>query len=477
MPNSATLESAARSTPRVSKQTVGVSIALLVAAAIRLQPSIGDLDPVGRSALAIMAPAVVLLVNDVLPAAITALLMLGLLIIAGVPSSTALSGFASGGFWILVSVLFFGLAMDRTGLARRISYRILTLFPPTYSGILFAFMVIGFVLALGVPSMTVRTAIMVPIAFALVQAVGLPLPSAGSAIIVLGAFEMAILPGCAILTGSLFGPFIAGLFATAKVPVTWMEYARVMAVPTVVWCALLLIANRIVLRPSAATGMTREVVRAEAKKLGGMSRHETWTAATITLSVLLWATQPWHGAPAEAIGMLALASLFAGGVLGAADIGPGIPWGLAIFVGAMLSLTTVMNAYRINVWLGTYIVPAVQPFADNPIALAVAMAVGVAATRFIDPVGFITIAAFFVPLAGFMVERGVPALILIALILLPLHVFWFNYQNIWLVMTEGISRKSAYTDRDRLKVASAFFATTIVALWLGVAYWRTLGVI
>jgi hypothetical protein len=44
-------------------------------------------------------------------------------------------------------------------------------------------------------------------------------------------------------------------------------------------------------------------------------------------------------------------------------------------------------------------------------------------------------------------------------------------------MTEGISRKSAYTDRDRLKVASAFFVTTIVALWLGVAYWRTLGVI
>ena len=106
----------------------------------------------------------------------------------------ALSGFATGAFWILVSVLFFGTAMDKTGLARRLSYRILLIFPPTYLGILVAFMTIGFVLALGIPSMTVRTAIMVPIAFALVQAIKLPLPGAGSAFIVLGAFEMAVPP-------------------------------------------------------------------------------------------------------------------------------------------------------------------------------------------------------------------------------------------------------------------------------------------
>ena len=49
---------------------------------------------------------------------------------------------------------------------------------------------------------------------------------------------MAVLPGCAVLTGSLFGPFVAGLFATAGLPITWFEYARVMALPTVIWCGL-----------------------------------------------------------------------------------------------------------------------------------------------------------------------------------------------------------------------------------------------
>ena len=85
--------------------------------------------------------------------------------------------------------------MDKTGLARRIAYRILLVFPPTYAGILWRSCCIGFVLTLGIPSMTVRTAILMPIAWALVQALGLPLPGRGSALIILSTFEMAVLPG------------------------------------------------------------------------------------------------------------------------------------------------------------------------------------------------------------------------------------------------------------------------------------------
>ena len=107
--------------PRGSRQSIGAALAVVVAVVIRLQPAIGQLDGTGRSAVAVMALTVIFWVADVLNAGITALLALGLLIIAGVPSTVALSGFATGAFWILVCVLFFGTAMDNTGLARRIS--------------------------------------------------------------------------------------------------------------------------------------------------------------------------------------------------------------------------------------------------------------------------------------------------------------------------------------------------------------------
>src|SRR5262245_25949868 len=162
--------------------------------------------------------------------------------------------------------------------------------------------------------------------------------------------------------------------------------------------------------------------------------------------------------------MVALAALFATRTLVAGEIGTGIPWALAIFVGGMLSLTTVMSTYKINVWLGGYIVPTVQPFVANPYMLVVVLSLAVAAMRFVDPVGFITIAAFFLALSKFVADRGIPPLVLTALILLPSHVFWFSYQNIWVAMTDGISRKSAYTDVDRLKLANVYFAVTIAAL-------------
>jgi di/tricarboxylate transporter len=114
-----------------TRPVVGTLIAAAVALAIKLQPQIGQLDSSGQPALAVMVFAVGLWVSDALNPGITSVLALGLLTIAGVPSNVALGGFAGGAFWILVSVLFFGTAMDKTGLARRIAYRILLVVPPT----------------------------------------------------------------------------------------------------------------------------------------------------------------------------------------------------------------------------------------------------------------------------------------------------------------------------------------------------------
>jgi hypothetical protein len=243
------------------------------------------------------------------------------------------------------------------------------------------------------------------------------------------------------------------------------------------WCGFIVVANVIALRPEKALGMDRDIVRTEVEALGPMGRAELVTAAIVVASVLGWITQPWHRVPPEAIGMLALGAFFAGGVLGPADIGSGIPWGLAIFVGSMLSLTNVMTTYKINGWLGSYVVPTVEALTGGPFGFAVAIAVGVATMRFIDPVGFITIAAFFLPLVGFMTARGVPALVLVGIILLPVHVFWFNYQNFWVVMTEGLSQRSAFTDSDRFRLATVFFGVTVVALGLAVVYWRLAGLL
>src|SRR6202451_1005148 len=163
---------------------------------------------------------------------VASVLMMALLIAVKVPPPRALSGFADPAFWTLLAVLYSGFAMRKTGLAERLSYYILTLFPGSYAGILGAFFVIGFVLALGIPSMTVRTAIMTPIAWALVQALGLPKRSRGSALIILTTVEMAVVPGLAFLYGALSGPVVVQAFNTKHIPIAWGSYAQVTTFPT-----------------------------------------------------------------------------------------------------------------------------------------------------------------------------------------------------------------------------------------------------
>jgi hypothetical protein len=175
--------------------------------------------------------------------------------------------------------------------------------------------------------------------------------------------------------------------------------------------------------------------------------------------------------------MLAFVALFALGVLTPSDIGSGIPWSLAIFVGGMLGLTQAVTAYGINKSLSALVIPALQPFAQSAFAFVLALGAAIAVARLVEPGGFITIAAFFLALLGASTPLSRAPVALAGAILLPVHVFWFGYQNIWMAMTDGITLGHAYSTADRLRYAAVFLVATLVALLLAVAYWRWLGLL
>ncbi len=179
-------------------------LAIAIGLAIFMMPAQHGLGRIGQTSLAITAFTIVLWAFGAMNNGVASVLMMALLIPAGVKPSLALSGFSSGSWWVLLAVLYYGFAMQKTGLAGRISYYILSLFPASYTGILGAFFAIGAVLSFGIPSMTVRTAIMVPIAWALVQSLHLKPRGKGSALIMLTTVEMAVVPGCGLLYGSLY---------------------------------------------------------------------------------------------------------------------------------------------------------------------------------------------------------------------------------------------------------------------------------
>jgi len=461
-----------------SSKTIWLGVAILLGLVIAFLPAPQGLSRTAQLVLAITAFTVVLWATEVMNNGVASVLMMALMIAVKVPPPRALSGFADPAFWTLLAVLYYGFAMRRTGLAERLSYYILTLFPGTYSGILTAFFAIGFVLALGIPSMTVRTAIMAPIAWALVQALGLKPRSKGAALIMLTVVEMAVVPGLAFELGSLNGPVVIKMFADKHVPLDWTSYAKVMTLPTLVFCGLILLLNQLYLKPEEPLRASPEFAKSKLAALGSFKRPELITALVVGVSIVLWATNgKLHSLPTFAVGMIAMAVFAVTGILQDADIGTGVSWTLLLFLGGIFGLGNVLVDNKITDWMASLMLPHVQSLIGTPMLLLIVVLFAMLALRFLDPTAFIAMPLIFLPLQEPLTKAGISPLILTAPLLLASAPFWMPYMNFWIAMGDSITGKQAFSRVQLFNVANIYAVSAIVALVVGVFYWRMLGLL
>jgi solute carrier family 13 (sodium-dependent dicarboxylate transporter), member 2/3/5 len=461
----------------MNKRWIGLTLAIAIAGLIIALPTPHGLSPLAHRVLAVAAFTILLWVFQVMNTAVSAILMIGLMILAGVKSSLALSGFSSPQFWILLVVLFYGYAMQKTGLASRLSFYILSLFPGTFTGILCALFVIGFVLALGIPSMTVRTAIMVPIAWALVQSVGLAPRTQACALVMLTTVEMAVLPGCAILYGSLFGPVVESVFQAKKLELSWTGYAEVMVVPTLLLCTLLLLANRAVLKPEGELRFVSTFAAERLQALGKISRAEWITLAVVVFSTAYWATARIHHLPSFLVGMFGLGVFGLSNIVTDKDIPGAVSWTLLLFLGGNFCLANVVEDLKITDWLAGYMVPVARGLTFSVVLFVIVVAVAMLILRFLDPTGFLAIPVLFLPISDVTLAAGIPATVLTAPLVLAAAPFWATYENFWIAMGEGITSGQAFTTGQRVWLAHVYAGCVVVALAVSVGFWRLIRVL
>ena len=455
---------------------IGLTIAVVVGLGITLLPTPQGLSRPAHLVLAIAAFSILLWVFQVMNNGIASVLMMGLMVLAGVRPSLALSGFSSAQFWILLVVLYYGFAMQRTGVAQRLSYYILSLFPGTYSGILWAFFLIGLILALGVPSMTVRTAIMVPIAWALVQSLGLGPRSRGTALIMLTVVEMAVLPGLAFLYGSLNGPVVEAVFQGKHLPLSWTSYATVMTFPTLVLSILIVFANQLVLKSEAPLGVSSSFAKEQLEAFGPIKRTEWVTAIVVILSIAFWATARTHHLPSFLVGIFGLAVFGLVGIVDDADIAGGVSWTLLLFLGGIFSLATVIQEFQVADWLAGYMVPIANHLMFSVVLFLVVLALAMFVLRFLDPSGFVVIPVLFLPICDVAAANGIPPIVLMAPLLLASAPFWASYQNFWIAMGEGMTSGQAYSAGQRIRLANVYALICLITVAISVAFWKLIRV-
>ncbi|MCL2043347.1 MAG: SLC13 family permease [Treponema sp.] len=371
-------------------------------------------------------------------------------LIAGLEPGTVFSGFAHSAVWTLVPALFFGTVLRKTGLGRNIAFGIMRLFRPSYPSLITAWVIIGVVLSIFTPSMTVRVAIMIPIAVQCCELCDLKKGSKGQSLIMMTAFAMAILPGSGWLTGVLWGPIVQGLYD--RVPemaglITFDSWLSVMLIPQILISLLLVVIGYFVLRPEdkISTDVFNSLKTGEKIKL---SKNEKNAGIILLLVFALFITSGLHSLSTAAVCLAAVIAFFILKILTPEDIGTGLSWDMVIYVAMALSINSIFTATGIAGWLSGIIVPAIGPIAGNPMIFALVMLIILFAWRFVDIALFLPTMAILIPLLPSVQEAyGINPLLWLPLFIMAANCFFMNYTNMWAMMGSSLAGERSWTNK------------------------------
>ncbi|HHU86290.1 MAG: SLC13 family permease [Pelotomaculaceae bacterium] len=462
-------------------KNIGVLIVCLTALFIGIIKPFNGLPPVGHHMVGVVIVTLGLWIfkpNNVPFMAGCALLVAGGLVF-GLNLNTVAAGFISSSVWILIPALYFGFVLQKTGLGKRIAYMVLKLFEPGWVNMAISWFIIGIALSALTPSITVRLAIVMPIAMGVIDACKLKYNSKGSAFIALIAFAMCLLPGTGWLTGSLSGPIMVGFLpAELKHLATFDSWFKILALPwfivTVVYVALVVV----LMKPKEAIGIPRDTFKEEYRALGPVSRQEIITGIILIACLVLFSTEKIHGIPAPGAALLALTLLLLFGIIKPAEIGTGANWDVIVFFGVTISLSSIFLEADVSQWIAPLLEPTILSYASNPLVFLLVFTAGIMLIRFIDvPWGFSTIALTAIVLIPVFNQFEIHPLVVTFAYLAGINFFLLNYQQPWLLMAEGIMQNKGWAANHVFTAGACYIIAAFVAILVCVPYWRMIGVI
>lgn len=414
-----------------------------------------------------------------IPFSVSGCFLMMFFLLSGVSGPTVFLGFTSGSLWVLIPALFFGHALNKTGLGKRLSYLVIKAFRPTMGGLIFAWVTIGLFLSALTPSIAVRIVIILPLAKSSADICGLKKGSSNRALLLLTAWAMALLPGTGWLTGTLLGPVILGLFNSSPKLVglvTFASWAKVALLPVAVMNVLLIAGSYVVFKPHKVPPLERAVFTKEYAKLGPVTKQEIMTGIMLSLCFILFATGQLHGIPDSAICLGGLFALTAIGVIEAEDISKGINWDLPIFVGVIMGLGATFAETGITPWLAAMLTSILTPIASNPWIFVFTVTIGLFIVRFFDVTSLILTMAILIPVIPEMSEKfAINPLIWITIFVFTGKFFIMSYQNMFALIGESLLGEDGWTKKQLAVYGTVYLFASLIALAVAVPYWSKLG--
>jgi divalent anion:Na+ symporter, DASS family len=342
----------------------GLALVACVGLAIWALPRPDAVDPRAWRLLAIFVATVVGIIAKPLP--------MGAMAVVGIAAALAtrtltigeaLSGFANGTVWLVMTAFFLAAGFIKTGLGARIAYVLVGLFGHSTLGVGYSLVATDLVLAPMIPSNTARAGgVIFPILQSLTKtAVGAD-PVAGRhtrAFLTLTAYNGTVITSAMFLTAMVANPLVAQLALNQGIAITWTLWALAALVPGAVSLIVVPLVIYSLCPPDVVkTPEAPAAARAALAAMGAVTPGERLMGTISIVLLAAWILGPALGLDTTAAALIAVAALLLTGVLSWDDIShEAEAWNTFIWFAALVMMATYLGQFGLITWFTGRVAP------------------------------------------------------------------------------------------------------------------------
>jgi di/tricarboxylate transporter len=188
-----------------------------------------------------------------------------------------------------------------------------------------------------------------------------------------------------------------------------------------------------------------------------------------------WISAPYHGVDVAWVAMSGLALLLATNLLDRATFRSGINWDFLFYLGAVLSLTSVVRKLGIDAWIIHQLTPILEPLTATPAKFLMGITLAIFVARFVLP-SFPLVSLLTVTIVPIAANAGIQQALLLV-ICTSVAIWFLPYQSTcYLALYFGTKEKAFSHGQVRL-LAWSYGVIYLLAVLAAIPYWRWMGLI
>lgn len=429
--------------------------------------------------LIVLTSTIVMWVFGMVPEFIPGLFcILSLLILDIAPSEVILSGFASGSFFMALSLFGLGAVLMGSGLTYRLVLWLSRFIPKTESWYATALFLTGLAMTPILPSANGRIGLLSPILTDTIDATGAKPGGKAASHLAFAAFSGASLLSHVFLSSKSANFVVYGLLPLqVQQQFSWVYWLQASLVVGIVTLVLYFISTKFLFSNNQAFEISQQQVEAQVETLGPLSSQE-WISLVSTIVLLLGiVTASIHKIQLPWIGLGVLFLVLSLGILKKNEFRTQIDWPFLILLGSLVGIAEAMSYLGLDTHFGGYLTWLSDSMNSNFPLFIFLLSLTILVVRFVIP-NTTAVAIFATILIPMAESNGVNPWIVGAIILNISDAWFFPYQcSYYLQFQELLDKQQLFNERLILRGNLLTTLIRFFSIYLSLGYFRTLGIL